>query len=310
MQTVKNNMNKKSTIKYLIKKDIFLYVMVLPVVIYLIIFNYIPMFGIVIAFQKFLPTKGFLGSEWIGLKNFKVLFGSPDFVLILRNTLSISLLRLICGFPAPIILSLLLNEIRNTRFKKTIQTITYMPHFLSWVIVGGLVTTMLALDGPLNTIIKYLGGNPVAFITSERAFRPILVFSGIWKDVGWNTLFYIAAIANIDSSLYEAAVIDGASRWKQTIYVTIPSIKGIIIVLLIFAVGGIMNAGFEQVLLLQNPLVRDVSEIIDTYVYKVGIQNTNYGFGTAVGLFKSVVGTIMIIITNYAANKVGEDGLW
>ena len=302
------SVNGLSFIGY-IKKEKMLYIMIIPVVLWFLIFCYLPMFGIVIAFQKFSITKGFFGSEWIGLRNFEILFNSPDFVMILKNTLMISLKRLAFGFPAPIILALMLNEVRNSVFKKVTQTISYMPHFLSWVIVSGLVTAALSLDGPINMAVDFLGYEKQQFLMKESIFQGILVISGIWKEVGWGTLLYLAAMAGTDPALYESAVLDGANRWKQTMHITIPSIKSIIIVILIMNVGGIMNAGFEQVFLLQNPMVRDTSEIIDTFVYKVGIENANYGYAAAVGIFKSLVGFVLVLGTNYIAGKVGEDTL-
>ncbi len=293
-----------------VKKENLLYVMIIPVVLWFLIFCYVPMFGIIIAFQRFYITKGFFGSEWVGLRNFEILFNSPDFILILTNTLMISLKRLVFGFPAPIILALMFNEVRNTSFKRIAQTISYMPHFLSWVIVSSLITEMLSLGGPVNSLVALLGYEKQQFLMKESLFQGILVVSGIWKEVGWGTLLYLAAMAGIDPQLYESSVLDGANRWNQTIHITIPSIKGIIIILLIFSVGGIMNAGFEQVFLLQNPMVRDVSEIIDTFVYKAGIVNANYSYASAVGVFKSVVGFILVLSTNYIARKTGEDSLF
>lgn len=293
-----------------IKREKLLYFMMLPTLLYFVVYHYLPMFGIVIAFKRFSPLMGILKSPWVGVENFKNLFNSPDFFLVFKNTIVISLLRLAFGFPAPIILSLLINEVRNTSYKRVVQTISYMPHFLSWVIVSGIITTMLSLDGPINSILQIFGVEPKQILIDTRFFKGILVVTGIWKEVGWGTLFYLAAIAGLDVSQYEAATIDGAGRFKQILYVTLPGIKGVVIIMLILNVGGIMNAGFEQVFLLQNDMVRNVSEILDTYIYKIGIAGSNYSFGTAVGLFKCVINMLMIIITNFAAKAVGEDGIW
>ena len=293
-----------------IKREKMLYIMMLPVMIYFIIYHYIPMLGIVIAFKNYSPVAGIIDSPWVGLMYFENLFQSPDFFLVLKNTVIISLYRLMFGFTAPIILSLLINEIGNTKYKKIIQTISYLPHFLSWVIVAGLISTMLSVDGPINTLLGLFGIEKQQMLTNSSMFRGILVVTGIWKEVGWGTLFYLAAIAGINSELYEAARIDGASRWKQTLYITLPSIKGVVVILLIMQAGTVMNAGYEQVLLLQNPMVRNVSEILDTYIYKTGLQNSNYSFATAVGFFKCVVNMILILTTNLISNRMGEEGLW
>ena len=268
------------------------------------------MLGIVIAFKNYSPVAGIIDSPWVGLMYFENLFQSPDFFLVLKNTVIISLYRLMFGFTAPIILSLLINEIGNTKYKKIIQTISYLPHFLSWVIVAGLISTMLSVDGPINTLLGLFGIEKQQMLTNSSMFRGILVVTGIWKEVGWGTLFYLAAIAGINSELYEAARIDGASRWKQTLYITLPSIKGVVVILLIMQAGTVMNAGYEQVLLLQNPMVRNVSEILDTYIYKTGLQNSNYSFATAVGFFKCVVNMILILTTNLISKRMGEEGLW
>ncbi len=293
-----------------IKREKMLYIMMLPVMIYFIIYHYIPMLGIVIAFKNYSPVAGIIDSPWVGLMYFENLFQSPDFFLVLKNTVIISLYRLMFGFTAPIILSLLINEIGNTKYKKIIQTISYLPHFLSWVIVAGLISTMLSVDGPINTLLGLFGIEKQQMLTNSSMFRGILVVTGIWKEVGWGTLFYLAAIAGINSELYEAARIDGASRWKQTLYITLPSIKGVVVILLIMQAGTVMNAGYEQVLLLQNPMVRNVSEILDTYIYKTGLQNSNYSFATAVGFFKCVVNMILILTTNLISKRMGEEGLW
>ena len=285
------------------------YFMLIPVVAYYLTFSYGPMFGIVVAFKNFMPRAGIWGSAWVGLKHFNVLFNSNDFQMVLRNTILLSLYKLLWGFPAPILLALLLNELQNRHFKKITQTISYMPHFLSWVIVAMLVKTIFAFNGPINQLRNALGLDSIIIMAQSHTFRSILVGTNIWKEVGWGTLIYLAAIAGIDPSLYESAVLDGAGRFKQTLYITLPSILPTIIILLILRTGSIMNAGFEDVLLLQNPMVRDVSEVIDTYVYKMGIENANYSYATAVGLFKSVIGLIMVLGTNELSRRLGDHSL-
>jgi putative aldouronate transport system permease protein len=283
--------------------------MMAPVLLYFLVFCYLPMFGIIIAFQKYSPIRGFWASPWVGWRNFSLLFSSTDFPMVMRNTILISLYRLFWGFPAPIILALLLNEVKSKFFKKTAQTISYMPHFLSWVITAGLVTTTLELKGPLNQFFGLFGMEPRMFILEAKLFRSILIVSGVWKGVGWGTLIYLAAIAGVDPELYEAAIIDGAGRFRQALHITLPAIQSTIIILLILRVGTILNAGFEDILLLQNSMVRDVSEVIDTHVYKIGIQGGNFSFGTAVGLFKSTVGFVLVVITDRIAKRFGDTSL-
>ena len=283
--------------------------MMSPVLLYYLVFHYAPMFGIVIAFQRYSPIRGFANSPWVGWRNFIILFSSTDFPMIMRNTIILSLYRLFFGFPAPIILALLLNEVRSRLFKKTLQTISYMPHFLSWVITAGLVTVILELKGPLNQFLGLFGVQSQMFLLNPKLFRGILITTGIWKEVGWGTLIYLAAIAGVDPELYEAAIIDGAGRFKQVLHITLPAIQSTVIILLIMRVGYILNAGFDDILLLQNSMVRNVSEVIDTYVYKIGIQGGNFSFATAVGLFKSVIGFMLVIGTDRLAKRFGDSSL-
>lgn len=301
--------SKESFFAYVMNHKL-LYIMLFPVILYYTVFCYLPMFGVVIAFQYFVPSIPIFENEWIGFRNFQILFNSPDFVMILRNTIIISLQRLIWGFPAPIILALLINEIKNISFKKAVQTISYMPYFLSWVIVGGLVTAMFSLDGPINQLLAILGLGEKTFLYDKFLFQPLLVFTGIWKDVGWGSILYLATLSSIDRQLYEAAIIDGANRWKQVLHISIPGLMPIMVILLIMSAGNILSAGFEQIFILQNEMVRSVSEIIDTYVYRVGIGNSNYGFGTAVGLFKSFVSFFLVVGANAIARQFGDNSLF
>ena len=285
--------------------------MLIPGLAALIVFHYIPMYGITMAFQDFNVVKGFFRSPWVGLRNFEYLLHSKEFYAVFRNSLLISLYKLLWGFPVPILLAIMLNEIRNIYFKKTIQTVIYLPHFISWVVLAGIVYQFLSPStGIVNHIIKSFGGEPVAFLQQQKYFRSILVITDIWKGSGWGTIVYLAAIAGIDESLYEAALIDGASRMQRIRYITIPGIMSTIIVLLILRSGSILRNGFEQVFLLYSPLVYDVADVFETYTYRVGLQEGRFSYATAVGMFQSVIGLLMIWTTNRLSRKFGEGGLW
>ena len=285
--------------------------MLIPGLASLILFHYIPMYGISMAFQDFNVVKGFFRSPWIGFDNFAYLLKSREFYAILRNSILISLYRMFWGFPVPIILALMLNEVKNIYYKKTIQTILYLPHFISWVVIVGIVYNFLSPStGIINHIIKLFGGEPIAFLQEEKYFRSILVISDIWKGSGWGTIIYLAAISGIDESLYEAAIIDGATRMQRIRYVTIPGIMSTIIVLLILRSGSILRNGFEQIFLMYSPLVYDVADVFETYTYRVGLREGRFSYATAVGMFQSIVGLILIWTTNRLSRKFGEGGLW
>lgn len=305
---------KKNSKRTLLSKIIYyksFYIMLFSGIVYFIIFKYLPMWGVAIAFKDFYPFRGFSGSEWVGLKHFVKLFNSPDFYNILRNTILISLYKLLMGFPAPIILALLLNELYNMTFKRIIQTIAYLPHFVSWVILGGIMTLILSpSSGVVNYVIEALGGKPIYFLASTEWFRSVLVASDIWKHAGWGTIIYLAAIAGINMEQYEAAIVDGANRFKQMWHITVPSIRSIIVVLLILRLGHIMDVGFAQIFILYNPAVYDVGDVLETFVYRCGIAHGNFSFATAVGLFKSVVGLILLVVADRVAKLVGESGIW
>ena len=290
----------------------YLYLLALPGMLYFIIFRYIPMYGVVIAFQDFRINKGIWGSEWVGLEQFYKLFGGLSFPAVFKNTVIISLYKLILGFPAPILLALLLNEVKNRKFKKITQTVVYLPHFISWVILAGLIAMFMHPDnGLINEAVKlFNNGKGIDFLVSKNYFRSILVITDIYKGIGWGSIVYIASISSIDSTVYEAAMVDGANRLKQMWYITLPALKSTIVVMFILNMGGILNAGFEQILLLYNPRVYDVADIIDTYVYRNGIMSSNYSISTAAGLFKSVISMGLIIVTNKIAHMLEEDGLW
>lgn len=285
--------------------------MLIPGMAFLFVFNYIPMYGVSIAFKDFNIVKGIWQSPWVGLDNFVYLFRSRDFYVIFRNSILISIYRLFWGFPVPIILALMLNEIRNIYYKKTIQTILYLPHFISWVVIVGIVYNFLSPStGIVNYVIQAMGGQSVAFLQKEEYFRSILVITDIWKEAGWGTIIYMAAIAGIEVSIYEAAVIDGATRVQRIRYVTIPGIMSTIVVLLILRTGSILRNGFEQVFLMYSPLVYDVADVFETYTYRVGLREGRFSYATAVGMFQSVIGFILILTTNKIAKKYGEGGLW
>ena len=285
--------------------------MLIPGLASLILFHYIPMYGISMAFQDFNVVKGFFKSPWVGFDNFAYLLKSREFYAILRNSILISLYRMFWGFPVPIILALMLNEVKNIYYKKTIQTILYLPHFISWVVIVGIVYNFLSPStGIINHIIKLFGGEPIAFLQEEKYFRSILVISDIWKGSGWGTIIYLAAISGIDESLYEAAIIDGATRMQRIRYVTIPGIMSTIIVLLILRSGSILRNGFEQIFLMYSPLVYDVADVFETYTYRAGLREGRFSYATAVGMFQSIVGLILIWTTNRLSRKFGEGGLW
>lgn len=286
--------------------------MLLPVMAWYVIFAYGPMYGIQLAFKDYNFAEGIWGSPWVGMKHFVYLFtSSPDFLNILKNTIVISFYHIIFGFPAPIILALLFNEIRVSIFKKVAQTISYLPHFLSWIVIGGILVTILSpTTGVVNHVLNLIGIDPIYFLGSETYFRFTLVLSGIWKEVGWGTIIYLAALAGIDQQMYEAAVIDGANRWKQTIHITIPTIMPVISILLILRVGGVLDAGFDQILTLYSPAVYSVADVIDTYVYRIGLQNFQFSLTTAVGLFKNVVGLMLVLFANYIIKKMGQEGIY
>lgn len=284
--------------------------MALPVVAYYIIFHYAPMYGAIIAFKEFNPALGIMGSPWVGFKHFKSFFEGVYFWRLVRNTLLISVYSLIWGFPAPIILALLLNEVKNKYFKRTVQTVSYLPHFISLVVVCGIIKDFTSTDGVINDIIEFLGGERTNFLMIPEWFRPIYVGSGIWQEVGWGSIIYLAAITNIDPQLYEAATIDGASRWKQIWHITLPGIVPTIVILLILRLGGLMSVGFEKIILLYNSATMETADVISSYVYRRGLLDFDYSFSAAVGLFNSVINLILITSANRLSRKVSETSLW
>lgn len=288
-----------------------LYVMLLPGVLYFIIFKYLPMYGLIISFQDYKPYDGIMGSEWVGMEHFKRLFTEPDFMNILMNTIILFALNLFIYFPVPIILALMLNELRGNFFKRLFQTLVYLPHFMSWVIIVSITYVMVTMDGGIiNELLVYLGFEKVNFLLNPDWFRPMYILQVIWREAGWGTIIYLAAIAAIDPGLYEAARIDGASRLRQVWHITLPAIRGVIITLFILKIGHVLDLGFEHVYLLLNSMNRQVAEIIDTYVYTAGLRQGQYSYSTAIGFFKSVIGLIMVMLVNKIAKKIGEEGVY
>lgn len=287
------------------------YLLLLPGLIWYTIFCYIPIGGLSLAFKDYKANLGIWGSPWVGLANYDFVMRDPDFFQALGNTIVISLSRLVFQFPVPIILALLINEIRSTRYRKVLQTVFTFPHFLSWVIIASIMLNLLGNSGSVNSLIKLFGGEPVNFLGDETLFRPMLYISENWKSAGWSAIIYMAAIAGIDTEQYEAATIDGAGRFHKMIYITLPSIKATIVVMFILAVGGIMNAGFDQIFNLSNAAVRDVSDILDTYIYRITFQSSaDFSFSTAIALFKSIINFIFLISCDRISKLVGETGLF
>jgi len=288
-----------------------LYLMAIPGILYFLVFKYVPMGGLIISFQDYKPFLGILNSPWVGFEHFVRLFTENTFMMLLRNTLILSVLLMVISFPVPIILALLLNELRSKWFQRSVQTIIYIPHFMSWVIVVSIFYVMLTIDGgAINNVVQQLGFEPIGFLTDPEWLRPMYVFQHIWRTAGWGTIVYLAALTAVDMNLYEAAEIDGANRWRQTWHITLPAIRATIIVLFILSIGDFLELGFEHMFLLLNSLNREVGEIFDTYVYTAGIQNGQLSFATAVGLFKGLVGLILVMIANSLAKRFGEEGVY
>lgn len=302
--------NSSSTYKRIMKEK-WLYIMLIPGIVYYLIFVYAPMWGVLFAFQDYSPALGMAGSEWVGFKHFIRFFNSKQFGQLFSNTLIIAVINLVFYFPAPIILALMLNEVKNTKFKRSVQSITYLPHFMSAVVVVSIFKMIFSSeDGIINSIILSFGGDKISFLTSTQWFRPLLLLQTVWKEVGWGTIIFLAALSGVDPSLYEAAVVDGAGHTKQLIHITLPAIMPTITILLILRMGSFLNTGFETILLMQNSMNRSVSEVFDTYVYRVGISDAQYSYSTAIGLFKSVIGLVLVYTSNWFAKKLGQEGIF
>lgn len=301
----------KTTLNTILRRYWAYYLMLLPALIWMIVFKFIPMYGIQIAFKEMRVFNTIADAPWIGFDNFTKYLTSRFFLRTFKNTLIISFMRILLEAPMPIIVALLINEVTNTKFKKIVQTLSYLPHFLSWVVVGSFAIIFLSEgQGILNNLLKSMGFDAIPFLTSTKWFRWSLIGTDLWKSIGWGTILYLAALSGIDKNLYEASYIDGANRWQQTWHITLPGIKSTIVILYIFKIGSLMNAGFEQIFIMYQPGVYTVGDIIDTYVYREGIQAGNYGYSTAVGLFKTIINIILILSANYGAKKMGESGIW
>jgi putative aldouronate transport system permease protein len=287
-----------------------LYLLVLPVILFYALFCYKPMYGALIAFKDFSPGRGFAGSPWVGLEHFIRFFNSPYFFRLLRNTFLISFYNLLFGFPAPIILALLLNEVRHITFKRATQTITYLPHFISIIVIAGMITDFSLSTGLFNDIIEFFGGKRFPLLQTPGLYRTIYVASDIWQGVGWGTIIYLSALSGIDPQLYEAAMIDGAGRFKQLIHVTLPSITPTIVILLILRIGHLLGVGYEKTILLYNPATYETADIISTYVYRVGLLEQNWSYSTAIGLFNSAVNFTLLLLANKISRKLSETSLW
>ncbi|WP_256223993.1 sugar ABC transporter permease [Paenibacillus sp. 1_12] len=294
-----------------IVRDKFLYLLALPGLLYFLIFRYVPMWGIIISFQNYSPYQGVLASPWVGMEHFQRFFSNPDFFMLFRNTLAINILSLVLFFPLPIFLSVMLNEVRQATYKKIIQSIVYLPHFLSWVIIVGITFLLFSTgDGVINQVLVAFGFNKIDFLTNKSYFWGMLTAQSIWKDAGWGTIIFLAAMAGIDPQLNEAAKMDGAGRFRQIWHITLPGIRSVIIILLILRIGHIMDVGFEQVFLMMNGAVSEVADVFDTYVYRLGVKQGQFSYSTAVGVFKSIIGLLLVIGANKLAKKFGEDGVY
>jgi putative aldouronate transport system permease protein len=287
-----------------------LYLLAVPVILFYALFCYKPMYGALIAFKDFSPGRGFLRSPWVGFEHFIRFFNSPYFYRLVRNTFLISFYNLLFGFPAPIILALLLNEVRHQTYKRAVQTITYLPHFISIIVIAGMITDFSLSTGLFNDIIVFLGGNRFPLLQAPKLYRTIYVASDIWQSVGWGTIIYLSALSAIDPQLYEAAMIDGAGRFKQILHVTLPSITPTIIILLILRIGHLLSIGYEKTILLYNPATYETADIISTYVYRVGLLEQNWSYSTAIGLFNSAINFALLLMANRISRRVSETSLW
>lgn len=293
-----------------IKRNPGIYILMIPVLAFFIIFSYVPMGGIIMAFQNYTPKGGFFHSDFVGFKHFADFFGSIYFGRLIGNTLAISILNLIFGFPAPIIFALLLNEVGNKAFKKTVQTVSYLPYFISLVIVCGLVADFTASDGPITDLIASLGGERINYLGQPQYFRTIYILSDMWQGLGFSSIIYLAALAGIDQELYEAAALDGANRWRQTIHVTLPGIASTIIILLILRMGTMFSVGYEKIILLYSTNTYETADVISSYVYRKGLQEFNYSYSAAVGLFNSVINTVLLVFSNKMSSKFSDTSLF
>lgn len=315
LKTNRKTINRKNTgIWNKVRKDFrinkYVYMMAIPMILYFILFHYIPMYGVTIAFKSFNTRLGILHSPWVGFKHFISFFDSMYFARTVKNTALISFYSLMWGFPSAVVLALLLNEIRLEKFKRCVQTVTYLPHFISLVVICGMIIDFTSTDGLINSILVGFGVEPVNWLTKPEWFRTIYIGSSVWQSIGWDSIIYLAALAGIDPTLYEAATVDGAGRWKQLLHVTLPGIAPTIVVMLILNIGGLMSVGSEKIILLYNPMTWETSDVISSYVYRKGLIGADYSFSTAVGLLESLIGFVLLILANKFSKKISETSLW
>lgn len=292
-----------------IQKYWILYLMMIPATVLLILFTYGPMYGIIMAFQDFTVFKGYTGSPFVGLKHFQRLFSDPLFYRLFKNTFMVGVLDFLFSFPAPLIFALILNEVRKVRFKSVVQSISYLPHFIPLVVMVGIIFELFGSHGIINSLLSSLGMEPISFFTKSEWFLPLYIGSGVWKTIGWGSIIYMGALTNIDSTLYEAADMDGANRWHKMWHVTLPSLRPTVVTLFILNAGGIMQVGFEKVFLMSSPATYEVSDVLSTYVYRQGILNSDFSYSAAVGLFNNIVALLFVLLANKIAKKLGEEGI-
>lgn len=292
-----------------IQKYWILYLMMIPATVLLILFTYGPMYGIIMAFQDFTVFKGYTGSPFVGLKHFQRLFSDPLFYRLFKNTFMVGVLDFLFSFPAPLIFALILNEVRKVRFKNVVQSISYLPHFIPLVVMVGIIFELFGSYGIINSLLSSLGMEPISFFTKSEWFLPLYIGSGVWKTIGWGSIIYMGALTNIDSTLYEAADMDGANRWHKMWHVTLPSLRPTVVTLFILNAGGIMQVGFEKVFLMSSPATYEVSDVLSTYVYRQGILNSDFSYSAAVGLFNNIVALLFVLLANKIAKKLGEEGI-
>lgn len=315
MEVLSVKANKKEKTKKIgfcreMKKNGLLYLLVLPVIAFYFVFNYMPMYGVLMSFQNYSPRLGILHSEWIGLANYKTFFTSPDCVRVIRNTLKISAYSILFGFPMPIIFALLLNELKNGRFKRCVQTVSYLPHFVSMVVICGMIKAFVASDGIIGGIYSRITGVHSSMLMESKNFVPIYIISNIWQGMGWESIVYLAALSAVDPQLYEAADLDGAGKVRKIFSITLPSIAMTVVTMLILRLGKVMSIGYEKIILLYNPLIYDTSDVISSYVYRVGFGQQNWSYSSAIGLFNSVVNLVLLFVTNGLSKKFSDTGLW
>lgn len=291
-------------------RERYVYLLILPGVLYFLIYRYLPMGGLIVAFQEYNPFRGFWASEWVGWANFERLFNNDEVLRVLNNTIQISLLQILVAFPVSIILALMLNELRSEAYKRWVQSLIYLPHFLSWVVVVGVFVVFMRGEGLINSVLENVGLQPIPFLTEPALFKPVITLQVIWKEAGWGTIIFLAALSGVNPQLYEAAVMDGANRWRQIWHVTLPAIRSVIVILFILRLGNVLDLGFEQIFLMLNPFNMDAGNVLDTYVYFKGIQQGDVSFATAVGMFKGFVGLVLVVAANRIAKRFGEEGLY